>query len=178
MDKKNSINISSASSLFCCNPEMIKIMRTSMLLAANVFGRCETCVKNLFHYICALTCSPKASRFMTPKVIEKAPNGSKLNNFRCTIETITYRYCLLCTEEYIKEIDYYITEKYVEGVYESCNGVILPASGSYAMDMACGKYDSHTCNGKKMVRPILIFSDEYLIGFNIELKNIISYHSM
>lgn len=60
---------------------MIQIMETNILMATGIFGRCETCLKNLYHYICALNCSPKASRFISPKAIEKAPDGSKLQSF-------------------------------------------------------------------------------------------------
>lgn len=43
---------------------MIEIMDNSINLAAGVFGRCETCVKNLQKSICALNCSPRQNDFL------------------------------------------------------------------------------------------------------------------
>lgn len=42
-----------------------------------------------------------------------------------------------------------MSEKYINEVYESCKHVILPATGGFSMDNACGLYDSKTCNPKR-----------------------------
>lgn len=52
---------------------------------------------------------------------------------------------------YIKEIDFEISREYIEGVFESCRHVILPASGGFAMDMSCGFFDSKTCTAERWV---------------------------
>lgn len=52
-------------------------------------------------------------------------------------------------KEYISEISVEITEKYVNEMYESCRHVTVPATGGLAMDMACGKYNSKSCTGKR-----------------------------
>ena len=39
-------------------------MSKNMVMAEGVFGRCDTCVRNLFRSICDFTCAPDQSRFM------------------------------------------------------------------------------------------------------------------
>lgn len=51
----------------------------------------------------------------------------------------------------VKSVDYYISEEYVNGVYDNCKGVIVPASGGYAMDLSCGRYDLKSCTAKRFV---------------------------
>lgn len=49
---------------------MIQIMEKNLLMAAGLFGRCETCMKNFRKSICGLNCSPKHSQYMTPYIDE------------------------------------------------------------------------------------------------------------
>lgn len=53
-----------ASELLCCDKDMVRIMAQSINMATGIFGRCETCLKNLYKSVCALNCSPKQSEFM------------------------------------------------------------------------------------------------------------------
>lgn len=64
-------HISIASDLYCCSATSIKVMAASIRMAAGVYGRCDTCMRNLYKQICALNCSPKQSDFLVPT------NGSK-----------------------------------------------------------------------------------------------------
>lgn len=63
-------NFRLASELLCCDAEMVQTMETNLLMASGIFGRCETCMKNLRKSICDFTCSPKHSRYLTPKIAE------------------------------------------------------------------------------------------------------------
>lgn len=51
--------------------------------------------------------------------------------------------------EYVKSIDLYMDENYINEVFASCVGVVMPASGGIAMDAACGPYDSKSCSAKR-----------------------------
>lgn len=69
--------------------------------------------------------------------------ASNVNNFEIVvIETV----------KIVKEIDFEISREYTEGVFESCRRVILPASSGFAMNMACGFFDSKTCTAERWVR--------------------------
>lgn len=89
--------------------------------AEGIFGRCTTCIKNMMISICSMTCAPDHSRFLESKVIDK----------------------------YVSEIKFKIDEKFIEGVYNSCSGVIQPATGRLAMDFTCRPYEAKTCDAKK-----------------------------
>lgn len=53
---------------------MIGIMQISVNRARLVYGRCDTCIRNLYKSICALNCSPKQSDFLV------GTNGTKEND--------------------------------------------------------------------------------------------------
>lgn len=56
---------------------MVEIMEASLNFASVVFGRCDTCLRNMQKSICALNCSPKQSDFMTTETAEAEVNGKK-----------------------------------------------------------------------------------------------------
>lgn len=49
----------------------------------------------------------------------------------------------------MKSVQFEISEKFISEVYDSCKHVIIPATGGYAMDLACGLYDANTCSPKR-----------------------------
>lgn len=58
---------------------MIKVMASKIALAAGIFGRCDTCLRNLYKQICALNCSPKQSEFLFPTYGEKEKDDGSEN---------------------------------------------------------------------------------------------------
>lgn len=50
--------------LTCCSAEQIFTIHWNMNMAEGVFGRCTTCLKNIFRHICDYSCSMNQSRFM------------------------------------------------------------------------------------------------------------------
>lgn len=38
--------------------------------AEGIFGRCQTCIKNMQKSICSFTCAPDQSRFMKPEIYD------------------------------------------------------------------------------------------------------------
>lgn len=53
------------------------------------------------------------------------------------------------SKEYVKAIDFEMNVEYINGVYNSCKNIILPATGGLAFDGICGEYDSKTCSAEK-----------------------------
>lgn len=72
-----------ASVPLCCDAQMIEIMDNSITMAAGVFGRCETCIKNLHKSICEMNCSPRQSDFLVArnknKTTDEGKNGEHTN---------------------------------------------------------------------------------------------------
>ncbi|XP_055296529.1 NPC intracellular cholesterol transporter 1 homolog 1b [Sitodiplosis mosellana] len=135
------------SDLLCCDSEMIQIMESNFVTFSGIFGRCETCMKNFQISICSMNCSPKQSQYLTP-YIETAQNGD---------ETI----------EYIDSVDFNITKEYIQGVYDSCSRVLMPSSGNYAMDLACGLYDSRSCSAERWYEYTGNFTFNEFVPFQI-----------
>ncbi|XP_070161109.1 NPC intracellular cholesterol transporter 1 homolog 1b [Polyergus mexicanus] len=109
----------------CCSAEQISTMDGSMNLAASIFSRCTTCIKNMFRLICDITCSPEQSRFV------KVTKSAKENGI-----------------EYVEESEIHVTEQYINATYDSCKNVVVPSSGNLAMDLACGSLAASKCSPK------------------------------
>ncbi|XP_058815387.1 NPC intracellular cholesterol transporter 1 homolog 1b [Topomyia yanbarensis] len=107
----------------CCDYGQLLQLDSNFQNGEGVFGRCETCIKNMLFSICSMACSPEQSRFLTAYVHE--------------------------AEQYVEKVDYRIDREHVKGVYDSCKGVIVPSSGKYAMDMACGGWESTRCTAER-----------------------------
>lgn len=68
----------------------------------NFASRCPSCMSNLVQSICQLTCSPHQSTFMEMKKSKKDPQTNAT---------------------YITEVNYYITQQYMDKTYNSCKQV-------------------------------------------------------
>lgn len=64
--------------LVCCDKNMLQKLDDNLKKASGIFGRCQSCMRNMQLSICALTCSPQQSRFMTPTIAtyESEPSGN------------------------------------------------------------------------------------------------------
>uniref|UniRef100_W4VRS2 Putative cholesterol transport protein n=1 Tax=Corethrella appendiculata TaxID=1370023 RepID=W4VRS2_9DIPT len=110
----------------CCDSDQIGILNKNIELAANFLKRCPSCMANLVRHICDFTCSPVQSTFMEAKTIEQDNN-----------------------KEYITEIDLYITQKYMNGTFNSCQQVSVPSTGQLALDLMCGDWGASRCSAMK-----------------------------
>jgi len=50
---------------------------------------------------------------------------------------------------YINGIDLYITNKYLDGTFNSCNKVSVPSTGQLALDLMCGEWGASRCTPSK-----------------------------
>lgn len=89
--------------------------------AQGIFGRCQTCMRNMLRNICAFSCSPEQSRFMN---VTAEPSN------------------LIEGAQMITAIHVNMAESYINGTFDSCRSVILPSSGRPSMESACGEYAS------------------------------------
>lgn len=51
--------------------------------------------------------------------------------------------------EYVNGIDLYITNKYLDGTFNSCNKVSVPSTGQLALDLMCGEWGASRCTPLK-----------------------------
>ncbi|XP_012286776.1 Niemann-Pick C1 protein isoform X2 [Orussus abietinus] len=104
--------------LACCDIAQLKRLDSSINLAANFLSRCPSCLDNLVRHFCEYTCSPHQSDFVNATSIK---TDEKKN------------------VSYIDGIQFYVTEKYVNGTYDSCKQVSVPSTGQLALDFMCGE---------------------------------------
>ncbi|XP_016663110.1 NPC intracellular cholesterol transporter 1 isoform X2 [Acyrthosiphon pisum] len=121
----------------CCGVDQLSTLGTSIVQAANFLHRCPSCMRTFGRFICELACSPTQSRFM---------NVTKLTTIGTSIQ----------------ELDFYISDSYMQGVYDSCKSVSNPATGELAMDVICS--GAIACTAQKWFR--FLGNNSYL-GFVI-----------
>ena len=51
--------------------------------------------------------------------------------------------------EYVNRINVYITNKYLDGTFNSCNKVSVPSTGQLALDLMCGEWGASRCTPLK-----------------------------
>ncbi|XP_058443946.1 NPC intracellular cholesterol transporter 1 homolog 1b [Malaya genurostris] len=107
----------------CCDFNQLVELDNNFKNGEMIFGRCDTCIKNMLFSICSMACSPEQSRFLTAFPSE---DGT-----------------------YVEKVEYRIDREHVKGVYDSCKGIIVPSSGKYAMDMACGGWEASRCTAER-----------------------------
>ncbi|XP_038117109.1 NPC intracellular cholesterol transporter 1 homolog 1b [Culex quinquefasciatus] len=126
----------------CCDPFQLHQLDSNFKNGEGLFGRCETCLKNMLFSICNFACNPEQSRFLTAHTHESG--------------------------YYVEKVDYRIDRDHVHGVYDSCKGIILPSSGKYAMDIACGGWESTRCTAERWFEYLGDAANNDYVPFTIE----------
>lgn len=57
------VNVSDSPEL-CCDADNVKTLIENLNMAESIFGRCPTCLKNVYKLLCDLVCSPEQSKFL------------------------------------------------------------------------------------------------------------------
>lgn len=133
----------------CCAPNQVRTMESSIQMAEGIFGRCQTCLKNMMKGICGVACDPNQDKYLT---ILETRNSSVFQG-----------------KEFVHRLEYRMDPKYMEEVYETCKEVIHPASGRQAMELACGT-DASKCTYEQLyfymgdpgANPLVPFKIEYV----------------
>ncbi|KAK4781437.1 hypothetical protein SAY86_015539 [Trapa natans] len=84
----------------CCSEAQFDTLRTQVQQAIPFLVGCPACLRNFLNLFCELTCSPNQSLFINVTSVSKDKNNSTVDG-----------------------IEYYITDEFGEGLYESCKDV-------------------------------------------------------
>ncbi|KAI9201267.1 hypothetical protein LWI28_020944 [Acer negundo] len=95
----------------CCTEAQFNTLRTQVQQAIPFLVGCPACLRNFLNLFCELTCSPNQSLFINVTSISKVNNNMTVNG-----------------------IDYYITDTFGEGLYESCKDVKFGTMNTRALD--------------------------------------------
>ncbi|CAL4069350.1 unnamed protein product, partial [Meganyctiphanes norvegica] len=112
----------------CCDGTQVNALLTQMAAGLAMLQRCPTCVRNFRLNFCYMTCSPYQSNFMD---ITGTANASD------TKKTV------------ITSVKVHVANKFVEGVYRSCQDVSMPSTGDAAISLMCGAWGAQYCTGQR-----------------------------
>lgn len=73
--------------------------------------------------------------------------------------------------QYVDGIDLYITNKYLEGTFNSCNKVSVPSTGQLALDIMCGEWGASRCTALKWFHFMGDAENNIYVPFQITYKN-------
>ncbi|KAG7205223.1 hypothetical protein KM043_018307 [Ampulex compressa] len=110
----------------CCDTNQLSTLDVNIKLASNFLKRCPSCLDNLAKHFCDFTCGRNQSKFINVTRVE---------------ENLGVKY--------INAMDVYITNKYLDGTFNSCNKVSVPSTGQLALDLMCGEWGASRCTAKK-----------------------------
>lgn len=130
----------------CCDAAQIETMESGLSQADGVFSRCPTCTRNMALTVCAMTCAKNHTLFLT-----------------------AYNDTNDAGVDYVKYIDYRLTDDTVSKIYNSCIGIQHTQTGRPAMDLGCGSYNAKTCNYRRWYEFMGDVSGDY-VPFQINYK--------
>lgn len=118
--------LNSSSYATCCSVSQLKTLDASIQIASNLLKRCPSCMMNFANILCEFTCAPNQSEFVN--ILETEKDGN-----------VTY----------ITAIEVFVTNTYLNGIFNSCSHVSVPSTGERALDLMCGDYGASRCDAHK-----------------------------
>ncbi|KAI0081680.1 multidrug efflux transporter AcrB transmembrane domain-containing protein [Panus rudis PR-1116 ss-1] len=100
----------------CCTTGQLETLRDNLDMAEGMISSCPACRNNFRSFWCQFTCSPNQATFL---------------NVTSTQETTT-------GETAVASVDYYVSEEFGSGFYDSCKNIQVGATNGYAMDLIGG----------------------------------------
>ncbi|CCL99443.1 uncharacterized protein FIBRA_01461 [Fibroporia radiculosa] len=100
----------------CCTTDQLETMRDNLGLAENIISSCPACRNNFRQFWCSFTCSPNQGTFLN------------------VTSTQTSR----TDQEAVQSVDFYVSERFGEGFYDSCKSIKMGSTNGYAMDLIGG----------------------------------------
>ncbi|XP_057724182.1 uncharacterized protein LOC130940150 [Arachis stenosperma] len=95
----------------CCTEQQFDTLRVQVQQAVPILVGCPACLRNFLNLFCELSCSPNQSLFINVTSISEV-NGNKT----------------------VDGIDFYVTETFGEGLYDSCKDVKFGTMNTRAID--------------------------------------------
>ncbi|OJT13083.1 Niemann-Pick type C-related protein 1 [Trametes pubescens] len=100
----------------CCTTDQLKTLRDNLVMAENIISSCPACRNNFRQFWCSFTCSPNQASYL---------------NVTSTQTSST-------DEIAVRSVDFFVSEQFGEGFYDSCKDIKMGATNGYAMDLIGG----------------------------------------
>ncbi|XP_038878641.1 NPC intracellular cholesterol transporter 1-like [Benincasa hispida] len=99
----------------CCTEAQFETLRSQVQQAIPLFVGCPACLRNFLNLFCELSCSSRQSLFINVTSIAEVGGSMTVDG-----------------------IDYYVTEKFGKGLYDSCKDVKFGTMNTRALDFVGG----------------------------------------
>nr|XP_018903038.1 PREDICTED: Niemann-Pick C1 protein-like [Bemisia tabaci] len=133
---------------FCCDDTQLQTLSTNVKIVSSFLNRCPSCMSSFMEGICAIACSPVQAQFINVTRTQPA-SPSKPD-----VPVVT-------------EIDVYMSNTYLNGVFDSCKQVSMPSSGQLVLDFMCGSWGASRCTPHKWFRFMGRREQNPFVPFNI-----------
>ncbi|KAI5852808.1 sterol-sensing domain of SREBP cleavage-activation-domain-containing protein [Morchella snyderi] len=100
----------------CCDGDQLENLASNLKKAENLIAACPACKANFFDLFCTFTCSPDQSLFLNVTSTQELRGGKTI----------------------VTELDYFVSEKFGSGFFDSCKDVKFSATNGYVMDLIGG----------------------------------------
>ncbi|XP_036384671.1 NPC1-like intracellular cholesterol transporter 1 [Megalops cyprinoides] len=114
----------------CCSMNQLNSLENSLTLSKAILVRCPACADNFAHLHCVTTCSPNQSQYLN---ITRTINITVLGQVK---EAVVGYQC-------------YMSRKFGDSSFKSCQNVRIPATGGFAIATMCGRYGATLCNTQR-----------------------------
>jgi len=146
-------------SLTCCDKHQIHVMRESLKPAFALLGRCPICYYNFLEQVCAFTCHPNQSKFVsaTSYTYSKDENSGPKDQTGKPSSYTPYDPETGETDDsadpnkvIVTATKFSVSKFYAERMFDSCKGVYNSMTGKPSFEMMCGKWGKN-CDGEKLL---------------------------
>ncbi|EIN10276.1 multidrug efflux transporter AcrB transmembrane domain-containing protein [Punctularia strigosozonata HHB-11173 SS5] len=100
----------------CCTSDQLETLRDNLQQVEPIISSCPACRNNFRSFFCHFTCSPTQASFVNITATQKTRTGQTA----------------------VKELDFYASQRFSEGFFDSCKNVQVGSANSWAMDLIGG----------------------------------------
>lgn len=109
-----------AAGAICCTKSQVESLAVNLQRAETLISSCPACRNNFRNFFCSFTCSPNQSQFLDVSETQKTSSPGPDGNLA------------------VKSVEYWISEEFRQGFYDSCKNVKFGASNGFALDLLGG----------------------------------------
>ncbi|KZT12544.1 multidrug efflux transporter AcrB transmembrane domain-containing protein [Laetiporus sulphureus 93-53] len=100
----------------CCTTDQLETMRDNLGVAENIISSCPACRNNFRNFWCSFTCSPNQATFLNVTSTQRSRTG----------------------QEAVESVDFFVSEDFGRGFFNSCKDIKMGSTNGYAMDLIGG----------------------------------------
>ncbi|KAF5363851.1 hypothetical protein D9756_000843 [Leucocoprinus leucothites] len=105
-----------ASGPVCCTADQVETLKSNFVQVEAFLASCPACRNNFRSFFCSFTCSPQQGEFVNITATQETSSGQTA----------------------VKAADFFVTEKFGTGFFNSCKDVQFGVTNGYAMDFIGG----------------------------------------